>query len=56
LRSKSSSDLLFGTLGGHTNTERGYLPLLANRLLEEVPQDGLEVLVSEEDKHPLQLV
>ncbi|KAF9528115.1 NGG1p interacting factor 3 [Crepidotus variabilis] len=50
-------------LCGHTNTERGYLPLLAQKLRQELPlqdfQDqGLEVdiLVSEQDRHPLEIV
>jgi putative NIF3 family GTP cyclohydrolase 1 type 2 len=51
---------------GHTNTERGYLQVLASKL-ENIPADLLaeltleekealsqmEVRVSEEDKHPL---
>lgn len=47
-------------LGGHTNTERGYLPILASRLRDELAAsqgpDAPEVLVSEEDRHPLVLV
>ena len=56
--------------GGHTNTERGYLRRLARKLREEIAADGeneadpaiaqtlesLEVVISEKDKHPLQLV
>jgi hypothetical protein len=49
--------------GGHTNTERGYLPILAQKLLtehsEEFKDEGLddvEVLVSEQDRHPLAIV
>ncbi|KAF8910350.1 GTP cyclohydrolase 1 type 2/Nif3 [Mucidula mucida] len=38
-------------LCGHTNTERGYLPVLAGKNLE-----GLEVLVSQRDAHPLAFV
>jgi len=47
--------------GGHTNTERGYLPVLASKLRREL-QDGedqgpelteLEVVVSQNDRHPL---
>ncbi|MCC6660784.1 MAG: Nif3-like dinuclear metal center hexameric protein [Phycisphaerales bacterium] len=37
-------------LAGHTNTERGYLPRLARRLLAELP--GAEVVVSTADKSP----
>ncbi|KAJ7738078.1 NGG1 interacting factor 3-like protein [Mycena maculata] len=49
-------------LCGHTNTERGYLPTLATKLrseLEATPDselDGFEVIISEEDKHPLEFV
>ncbi|KAF9011425.1 NGG1 interacting factor 3-like protein [Cyathus striatus] len=51
-------------LCGHTNTERGYLPILASKLRselegEEIQAQGLgnvEVLVSEADCHPLQFV
>ncbi|KAI0348166.1 NGG1p interacting factor 3 [Trametopsis cervina] len=55
-------------LCGHTNTERGYLRRLARKLREEVVADAeqadvktaqdlesLEVVISEKDKHPLQL-
>lgn len=41
-------------LGGHTNTERGYLPLLAARLARELP--GLHLGVSTLDKDPLTIV
>ena len=48
-------------LGGHTNTERGYLPVLATKLQEELKHDeslesGVEVAVSQSDQHPLQVV
>ncbi|KXN84973.1 Putative GTP cyclohydrolase 1 type 2 [Leucoagaricus sp. SymC.cos] len=51
-------------LCGHDNTERGYLPILAKKLLSELrsPQgadEGLadvEVAVSHADKHPLQFI
>ncbi|RDB15727.1 Protein NIF3 [Hypsizygus marmoreus] len=48
-------------LCGHTNTERGYLPVLATKLRHELYQDpgeaaGVEVLVSQNDKHPLRIV
>ncbi|KAJ7721823.1 NGG1p interacting factor 3 [Mycena maculata] len=49
-------------LCGHTNTERGYLPTLATTLRSELGAapdsglDGLEVIISEEDKHPLEFV
>lgn len=41
-------------LTDHTNTERGYLPILARRLRAEAP--GLEVLVSAADRDPLSIV
>lgn len=37
-------------LAGHTNTERGYLPLLAERIRAE--RAGLEPVVSEADRRP----
>lgn len=45
-------------LCGHTNTERGYLPVLASKLGDVLVQDQsiehpLEVVVSKKDKHPL---
>ncbi|KAJ3511458.1 hypothetical protein NLJ89_g4089 [Agrocybe chaxingu] len=51
-------------LCGHTNTERGYLPILAAKLRHELQtsdfkDQGLgdvEVLVSEKDQHPLEFV
>jgi dinuclear metal center YbgI/SA1388 family protein len=51
-------------LCGHTNTERGYLPVLAEKLKTEfASQDfgdqdvgDIEVVISQEDKHPLQFV
>jgi hypothetical protein len=51
--------------GGHTNTERGYLPILASKLrsvpsqmIDLTPEEKnllshMEVYVSKEDKHPL---
>lgn len=41
-------------LGGHTNTERGYMPHLARRLGELLP--GVRVIVSEKDHDPLAVV
>lgn len=41
-------------LGGHTNTERGYLPILAERLSAEAR--GVEVVVSEADRWPFREV
>lgn len=59
-------------LCGHTNTERGYLPTLGKRLLDELKVESNELQtsdpdaasllssmvthVSEEDKHPLRIV
>ncbi|KAF9257328.1 NGG1p interacting factor 3 [Marasmius fiardii PR-910] len=44
-------------LCGHTNTERGYLPILAGKLRQELgPEGEAEVLVSDADKHPLDIV
>ncbi|KAI3998199.1 hypothetical protein K525DRAFT_275476, partial [Schizophyllum commune Loenen D] len=49
-------------LCGHTNTERGYLPLLAVRLTQELNAETqttlgpVEVIVSERDAHPLKFV
>jgi len=50
--------------GGHSNTERGYLSVLASKLRSELGsqasgEEGLadvEVVVSEKDKDPLQIV
>ena len=56
--------------GGHTNTERGYLPTLAEKLrqsLQDVAGEeanaehasvlrSLEVVVSTKDRHPLQIL
>ncbi|KAK0458192.1 NGG1 interacting factor 3-like protein [Desarmillaria tabescens] len=43
-------------LCGHTNTERDYLPVLAERLRKEIQVEDLEVIVSKEDAHPLTFV
>ncbi|PBK82628.1 NGG1p interacting factor 3 [Armillaria gallica] len=40
-------------LCGHTNTERGFLSVLAERLRKEIQVDGLEVIVSQKDACPL---
>jgi putative NIF3 family GTP cyclohydrolase 1 type 2 len=50
--------------GGHTNTERGYLPVLAKKLQLELQSNefkdqglgDVEVLVSQKDHHPLEFV
>jgi hypothetical protein len=51
-------------LGGHTNTERGYLPVLASKLQAELAaHEGdekdfipVDIRVSQEDRHPLDFV
>ena len=51
-------------LGGHTNTERGYLPVLASKLRvefaklegEEKMFEAASVHISREDRHPLDFV
>lgn len=44
-------------LCGHTNTERGYLPILKQKLLAETSKDqalaGLDIQISQTDEHPL---
>ena len=50
--------------GGHSNTERGYLPILATKLHHELQSNefkdqglgDVEVLVSQKDQHPLVFV
>ncbi|KAK0472738.1 GTP cyclohydrolase 1 type 2/Nif3 [Armillaria novae-zelandiae] len=43
-------------LCGHTNTERGYLSVLVERLRKEIQIEDLEVFVSKQDAHPLTFV
>ncbi|KIK52053.1 hypothetical protein GYMLUDRAFT_50126 [Collybiopsis luxurians FD-317 M1] len=47
-------------LCGHTNTERGYLPILASKLESQLQtaafNEVFDIVVSESDKHPLQIV
>ncbi len=43
-------------LGGHTPTERGYLPRLAARLTTECTEPGLTCLVSAADRDPLTII
>ena len=45
-------------LCGHSNTERGYLPILAEKLRAELAQSDpkMSVHVSTEDKDPLEVV
>ena len=52
--------ILTPDIGGHTNTERGYLPTLASKLELQLRtaafDEAFDVVVSETDKHPLQFV
>jgi hypothetical protein len=41
-------------LAGHTNTERGYLPVLRDRLAEELPQATLSIATR--DRDPLRMM
>lgn len=41
-------------IGGHTSTERGYLPRYREAIMQAAP--GLEVIVSTEDEDPLALI
>jgi putative NIF3 family GTP cyclohydrolase 1 type 2 len=41
-------------LAGHTNTERGYLPRLRDRLSPALP--GVSIVVSREDRSPFAYV
>lgn len=49
-------------LCGHTNTERGYLPTLAEKLRAELKDisfsfpEKVEVHISSKDRHPLDIV
>jgi len=51
-------------LCGHTNTERGYLPLLASKLRAELAKlegeakifAAASIHISQEDRHPLDFV
>lgn len=61
------STLTHRSIGGHTNTERGYLPWLAKDIKEFIQEEvsqptdpaeaellkDLEVFVSQKDEHPL---
>ncbi|KAJ3849367.1 NGG1p interacting factor 3 [Lentinula lateritia] len=46
--------------GGHTNTERGYLPVLASKLETQLHgaafDEPFDIVVSNTDKHPLEFV
>lgn len=46
--------------GGHTNTERGYLPILASKLEAQLHaaafDEPFDIVVSNTDKHPLEFV
>jgi len=55
----TSISLIFVYIGGHSNTERGYLPLLQQKLttgLEEEGAQDVEVVVSLKDKDPLMIL
>ena len=39
--------------GGHTNTERGYLKTLRQKLVEDKELGKVSVEISEKDAHPL---
>ena len=50
------SSLIFFYVGGHSNTERGYLPFLQQKLTAGLAEEGVqdvEVVVSLKDKDPL---
>jgi hypothetical protein len=47
--------MLIALIGGHTNTERGYLPTLKQLLATELDDPEVEIFVSEKDEHPLKL-
>ncbi|KAG6873073.1 hypothetical protein C0995_003381 [Termitomyces sp. Mi166 len=58
-----SSSRQFISIGGHDNTERGYLPDLASKLRHELERDAdqsgiasVEVMLSQKDRHPLRIV
>ena len=55
-KESETQELLFNS-GGHTNTERGYLPTLREKLLAEQATDsdlsGLDIQISRSDRHPL---
>lgn len=40
-------------LAGHTNTERGYLSILARKLTQELGNDAPDFVISRRDRHPL---
>ena len=43
-------------LAGHTDTERGYLPVLARRLASELGTETASFLISRRDRRPLRTV
>ena len=57
--SESLADIGSLVSGGHTNTERGYLDILAPRLVDELKLDPhfrnqiIPITISREDAHPL---
>lgn len=55
----TASLLIFVCAGGHSNTERGYLPLLQRKLtagLEEIGVQDVGVVVSSKDKDPITIL
>lgn len=51
--------LIYIYIGGHSNTERGYLPLLQQKLTKGLEENGVqdvEVVVSLKDKDPLTIL
>ena len=51
--------LIFVYIGGHSNTERGFLPLLQQKLTAGLAEEGVqdvEVVVSLKDKDPLMIL
>jgi putative NIF3 family GTP cyclohydrolase 1 type 2 len=45
--------------GGHSNTERGYLPLLQQKLIAGLVEEGIQdvdIVVSSKDKDPLMII
>jgi hypothetical protein len=51
--------LIYLHIGGHSNTERGYLPLLQQKLTTGLAEEGVqnvEVVVSLKDKDPLMIL
>jgi len=43
-------------LCGHTNTERGFLKILQSQLQEDLAVTNIEVIISEKDADPLEII